>query len=244
MPATGPQYDLGSKLTWLVQAQVLRATAGCMATSGYHISDRPAPFNLAMFADNTQMPDLPRIARTHEFVGPGDVTSASYPKAEQNVFNTCHAKTAAPYQQLLAAGQALDDSWWKVVFRIQASSQVHAAIPALAACAARYGFPNGPYGNASGPVRSFADFMDWVAGFLDGAGSRGAPASTLQPSPGTGRESSSPAPVRSSGCGSGCSWQRSRASSASMRARCSGSTSWPGSCWAASLTSGLMRVSL
>jgi len=180
VPATGPQYDLGTKLIWMVQAQELRATAGCMAASGYHISDRPAPFNLAMFADNSQMPDLPRIARTHEFVGPADVTSASYPKAEQKVFNTCHAKAAVPYQQLLAAGNTLNDSWWKVIFRIQASGQVRAAIPALATCAARFGFPNDPDGSASGPIKSFADFMDWVAGFLDGAGSRGASASTLQ----------------------------------------------------------------
>ena len=180
VPATGPQFDLGAKLEWMVQAQELHATAKCMAASGYHISDRPAPFNLAMFADNTQMPDLPRIARTHEFVGPADVTSASYPKAEQNVYNTCHATAAVPYQQLLAAGQTLNSSWWKVIFRIQASSKVQAAIPALAACAARYGFPNDPYGSASGPIKSFADFMDWVAGFLDGAGSRGASTSTLQ----------------------------------------------------------------
>jgi hypothetical protein len=180
VPATGPQNDLGSKLVWMVQAQELHATAKCMAASGYHISDRPAPFNLAMFADNTQMPDLPRIARTHEFVGPADVTSASYPKAEQNAYNTCHATAAMPYQQLLAGGQTLNASWWKVIFRIQASSKVRAAIPALAACAAGYGFPNDPYGSASGPIKSFADFMDWVAGFLDGAGSRGASASTLK----------------------------------------------------------------
>jgi hypothetical protein len=123
-----------------------------------------------MFADNTQMPDLPRIARTHEFVGPADVTSASYPKAEQNVYNTCHATAAVPYQQLLSAGQTLNSSWWNVISRIQASSKVQAAIPALATCAAGYGFP----------IKSFADFMDWVAGFLDGAGSRGASTSTLK----------------------------------------------------------------
>ena len=180
VPATGPQFDLGSKLDWMVQAQELQATAKCMAASGYHISDRPAPFSLAMFADNTQMPDLPRIARTHEFVGPADVTSASYPKAEQNVYNSCHATAALPYRQLLAAGQTLNASWWKVIFRVQASGKVQAAIPALAACATRYGFPNDPYGSASGPIESFAEFMDWVAGFLDGAGSRGASTSTLQ----------------------------------------------------------------
>ena len=180
VPATGPQFDLGAKLEWMVQAQELHATAKCMAASGYHISDRPTPFNLAMFADNTQMPDLPRIAGTHEFVGPADVTSASYPKAEQTVYNTCHATATVPYHQLLAAGQTLNSSWWNVISRIQASSKVQAAIPALGACAARYGFPNDPYGSASGPIKSFADFMDWVAGFLDGAGSRGASASTLK----------------------------------------------------------------
>jgi hypothetical protein len=179
-PATGPQYDLGSKLIWMVRTQELRLTARCMAASGYHISDQPAPFNLAMFADNTQMPDLPRIARTHQFVGAPDITGASYPKAEQKVFSTCQAQAAVPYQQLMSAGETLDNSWWNVVSRIQASAQVRAAIPALATCAARYGFPNDPYGSASGPITSFSDFMGWVAGFLDGAGSRGASTSTMQ----------------------------------------------------------------
>src|SRR6202042_2892005 len=100
VPATGPQYDLGSKLTWMVQAQELVVTARCMAASGYHISDRPAPSDPGSFADNTQMPDLPRIARTHEFAGSPVVTGGSYPKAEQNVFNTCQAKARAPYQGL------------------------------------------------------------------------------------------------------------------------------------------------
>jgi hypothetical protein len=85
-----------------------------------------------------------------------------------------------PYQGLLAAGQTLNDSWWKIISRIQASGPVQAAIPALTTCATRYGFPDNPYGPSSGPIRSFADFMDWVAGFLDGAGSRGASTSTLQ----------------------------------------------------------------
>ena len=179
-PATGPQYDLGTKLIWMVQAQELHATARCMAASGYHISDQPAPFDLAAYADNTQMPDLPRIARTHEFVPLTGVTGSHYPKAEQKAYNTCWATAAVPYQRLMAACRTLDDSWWKIVFRIQASAQVQAAIPALVACATRYGFPDDPYGRASAPIKSFADFMDWIAGFLDGAGSRGASTTTLQ----------------------------------------------------------------
>jgi hypothetical protein len=180
VPATGPQYDAGSKLTWMVQARELAATARCMAASGYHISDQPAPFDPGSFADNTQMPDLPRIARTHEFAGAPVITGGSYPKAEQNVFNTCQAKARAPYQGLLAAGETLDNSWWNIISRIQASGPVQAAIPALTTCATRYGFPNDPYGPSSGPITSFSDFMDWVSGFLDGAGSRGASTSTLQ----------------------------------------------------------------
>jgi hypothetical protein len=179
VPATGPQYDAGSKLTWMVQARELAATARCMAASGYHISDQPAPFDPGSFADNTQMPDLPRIARTHQFAGSPVITAGSYPKAEQNVFTTCQAKARTPYQGLLAAGQTLDNSWWNTISRIQASEPVQAAIPALTTCATRYGFPNDPYGPPSGPITSFADFMDWVSGFLDGADSRGATTSTL-----------------------------------------------------------------
>ena len=179
MPATGPQYDLGSKLNWMMQARELHVTARCMAASGYHISDQPAPFDMATYADNTQMPDLPRIARTHEFVPLTGVTGSSYPKAEQKVFNACWARAEVPFHRLMVVGRTLDGSWWNIIVRIQASAQVRAALPALNACATRYGFPNDPYGRASAPIKSFADFMDWIAGFLDGAGSRGASTSTL-----------------------------------------------------------------
>lgn len=179
-PATGPMYDDGTKLTWMVQAGELRGTARCMAAAGYHISGQPAPFDPAAFADNTQMPDLPRIARTHQFVPPGGLSGTSYPKAEQQVFNACSVKAEVPYRRLMQPYSELTNSWWRIVFRIQDSAQVRAAIPALSACATRYRFPYDPYGPASGQIKSFADFMDWVAGFLDGAGSRGASTSTLQ----------------------------------------------------------------
>jgi hypothetical protein len=151
-----------------------------MAAAGYHISDHPGPFDPAAFADNTQMPDLPRIARTHEFVPLGGLSVPDYTKAEQKAFSACSATADVPYRQLLVPMSKLTGSWWAIVFRAQASAPVQAAIPALNACAARYGFPHNPYGPASPPIKSFADFMDWIAGFLDGAGSRGASTSTLQ----------------------------------------------------------------
>lgn len=179
-PATGPQYDQGTRLMWLVHARELRATATCMASSGYHISGASAPFSLATYADNTQWPDLPRIARTHAFVPLGGVTVPSYSKAEQHALTACNARAAAPYQQLFRLGQAISSRWLTITSRIQGSARVRAALPALAACAARYGYPGDPYGNATGPIRSFSDFMDWVAGFLDGAGSRGASNATMR----------------------------------------------------------------
>jgi hypothetical protein len=179
-PATGPMYDYGAKLIWMVRARELQGTARCMAAAGYHISDQSGPFDPAAFADNTQMPDLPRISRTHEFVPLGGLSASSYTKAEQSVSNACSAKAEVPYRRLLLLYRNLTGSWWRIVFRIQASPQVQAAIPALNTCATRYGFPNDPYGASFAPIKSFADFMDWIAGFLDGAGSRGASASTLQ----------------------------------------------------------------
>jgi hypothetical protein len=179
-PATGPQYDQGTRLIWLVHGKEVRATASCMAASGYHISGASQPFNLATYADNTQWPDLPRIARTHEFVAVGGVTIPSYSKAEQQAYNGCYSAATAEYRGLMNGGEALELSWLKIVARIQASAKAQAGIPALRACATRYGYPSDPYGNASGPIKSLSDFMGWVAGFLDGASSRGASAATMR----------------------------------------------------------------
>lgn len=180
VPATGPQYDQGTRLIWLVRGKELRATASCMAASGYHISGASQPFNLATYADNTQWPDLPRIARTHEFVPAGGLTVPGYSKAEQRVFNECYQRAGVTYRGLMTDGQALAGPWLRIVAQIQASARVRAALPALNACASRYGYPSDPYGSASGPIKSFSDFMDWVAGFLDGALSRGASAATMR----------------------------------------------------------------
>jgi hypothetical protein len=180
-PATGPQYDLGGKVVWMLHVQELRSAARCMAMQGYHISDNSSPYNIADFADNSQMPDLPRIASTHQFVSQAGLGSAqSYPAAEQRALNACQRTAQAASTPLLNAYQPINQAWWKIISRAKGSRKVNAAIPALQACATRYGFPGDPYGNATGPIKSFGDFMDWVAGFLDGAGSRGASNHTMR----------------------------------------------------------------
>jgi hypothetical protein len=178
-PATGSQYDRGSQLVWMLHAQELRDATRCLAGLGYHTSDKLPPFNLGDFADNTQMPDLPRIARTHQFVNSGGLVNPAYSAAEQRALDGKCQAPAAAYTSLLHAYQAIDNAWWRIISRVEASRSVQAAIPALNACAARYGFPNDPYGSATAPITTFSNFVDWVAGFMDGAGSRGASTSTM-----------------------------------------------------------------
>jgi hypothetical protein len=178
VPATGPQYDQGTKLIWLVRNREIRDVASCMAASGYHVSGASQPFVLGDLADNTEWPDLPRIARTHELVPAGGLTLPSYSKTEQRALRVCYSRAFAIYRGLIDGGEAL--GWLRIVSRIQASARVRAAVPALNACATRYGFPDNPYGNAFAPIKSFGDFMNWVAGFLDGASSRGASAATMR----------------------------------------------------------------
>jgi hypothetical protein len=173
-PATGPQYDHGSKLTWEVQGLEVPVESRCMAALGYHVPDSPGPFHLAGFADNTQWPDLPRIAKDHEFVSVGGLLGGRYSRAEQAAAKTCWARADQPYHALMVRGQAMSTAWLRVVTRIQLSAAVRARVPGLTACATRYGYPANPYGPPAAPIKSFTDFADWVFGHIDGAGSRGA----------------------------------------------------------------------
>ncbi len=183
-PATGLEYDEGGKLIWMLRAQEYRSASRCAAAQGFHLSYQVPPYNLADYADNTQMPDLPRIASTHEFVSQDGLqdglgVAANYPRSRQAAVTECLKAAQAADRPLLTAYSAINNAWWKIISRAEASQQVSAALPALQTCATRYGFPNNPYGPAAAPITSIADFMDWVSNYLDGASSRGASAATM-----------------------------------------------------------------
>jgi hypothetical protein len=73
---------------------------------------------------------------------------------------------------MMAAGRALATPWIETVMVIQVSAPVQATIPALRACAARYGWPR-DFEGYNRPLGSFSDFVTWVTTFLDGPLSRG-----------------------------------------------------------------------
>ena len=104
--------------------------------------------------------------------GVKDLTGSS---AYQAAFKRCSAAADSLFSRTTNAGGRLASPWIVAVMNIQASAPVLATLPAVRACAARYGWPHDPYG-PDRPISSFADFVGWVAGHLDGADSRGASA--------------------------------------------------------------------
>ena len=177
VPASGAQYGAGALFGGEYQAAEGKVFARCMAQSGFQVTT-PTPASIARGNwDLTQFPDLNAIARAGTMPGdalPGvkDLTGSS---AYQAAFKRCSAAADSLFSRTTNAGGRLASPWIVAVMNIQASAPVLATLPAVRACAARYGWPHDPYG-PDRPINSFADFADWVAGHLDGASSRGAPA--------------------------------------------------------------------
>jgi len=177
VPASGAQYSAGALFGGEYKAAAGKVFARCMARAGFQVTT-PTPASIARGNwDLTQFPDLNAIARAGTMPGdalPGvkDLTGSS---AYQAAFKRCSAAADSLFSRTTNAGGRLASPWIVAVMNIQASAPVLATLPAVRACAARYGWPHDPYG-PDRPISSFADFVGWVAGHLDGADSRGASA--------------------------------------------------------------------
>ena len=177
VPASGPQYGAGALFGGEYQAAEGKVFARCMAQAGFQVTT-PAPATIARGNwDLTQFPDLNAIAQAGTMPGDGlpGVKEPTGSKAYQAAFKRCSAASDSLFMRTTNAGERLASPWIVTVTNIQGSAPVLAALQAVRACAARYGWPHDPYG-PDRPINSFADFVDWVASHLDGASSRGAPA--------------------------------------------------------------------
>jgi Sigma-70, region 4 len=178
-PATGAEYSTGARLRGTIGALEGAAASSCMAQSGFYYPRASAAVWAAQFFDNAQFPDLARIARTGTLAPAGAVgRSARTPGNERRAFNAafrrCNNAAAKPFTPLLNADSKLQSAWLAIVTRVQSSAKVRATLPGLRSCAERYAWPANPYGPPASSIGSFGDFVDWVAGHIDGAGSRGA----------------------------------------------------------------------
>jgi hypothetical protein len=175
LPASGAQYTAGALFTGEVRWLEGRITQRCLAGRGFPAQAIAAPAEIARaFWDLSQFPDLTAIAKAGMLpsysVGPTPPETKAYQKA----YDQCSSAALVPFAPMERIGRGFGDPFFTTVAGIESSAAVNATLPALRGCAARYGWPGQPYGAPDSTINSFDDFVNWIAGHIDGAGSRGA----------------------------------------------------------------------
>lgn len=181
LTATGPQYTTGALFYGEIQALERDSAATCMARYGFNVARITAARAARGDYDLTQFPDLGQIARAGTL--PSGVTAAVLPEGSRSFMarlNQCLKAARAPFGPLINAGNKLAAPFLKIEVFGPMPAAVRATLPRLRSCAARYGWPSQPYGAPDSTINSFADFVDWVAGHIDGAVSRGASSAQAQ----------------------------------------------------------------
>jgi hypothetical protein len=188
-PATGAQFSTGAQLEGILEVGSSDIVARCMTKAGYPVPLTPlasAAADAAGFYDNTQFPDLGRISRTGMIAPQGGSSPGPllhHAGSSRSRFNTdlarCQTAPLTAVSLLDRAGGTLGHYLLPMITRVQASAQVRATLPGLRSCAERHGWPANPYGPPATAINSFTDFADWVFGYLDGAGTRGASTATM-----------------------------------------------------------------
>ena len=174
LPASGAQYSAGALFTGQYRALQGQIVVKCMARHGFRVPSPGSPAELARGVwDLAQFPDLGAIAKAGALpsysIGPTHQESKAYQQASMR----CETTAWSAFAPMVKAGTALGGPWLTIVDRIQGSTAVNATLPELRDCATRYGWPHDQYG-PDRPINSFGDFVNWVGGHIDGAGSRGA----------------------------------------------------------------------
>jgi hypothetical protein len=173
--ASGPQQTQGALFMGEYKALEGQVFARCMAGAGFRVPV-PTPAQIAStLQDLSQFPDLTAIARAGMMPGNGRPEAGSLhgSKAYLAAYHRCDAASNDLFHATMVIGRSLMRQFLPVVTTIQGSPAVLAAMPAVRACAARYGWPHDPYG-PDRPINSFDQYVTWVTSHLDGALSRGA----------------------------------------------------------------------
>jgi hypothetical protein len=180
VPATGAQYSAGAALQGEYKALESQVTSACMTKAGFQVPPVTSASIASQDWDLTRYPDLNAIAKAGTL--PGDLapeaTNVSGSPAFMAAYKGCNAASDKLFTPMVTAGLKLGGPFLDIVRKIQGSAPVLATTPALRACAAKYGLPLDPYGPGK-PINSFADFVAWVSGQVDGAGSSGVPSAAL-----------------------------------------------------------------
>jgi hypothetical protein len=157
IPATGAQYTTGSRFTGLQQSLESIGVARCMQRDGFHdVTPEPVPAAEANDFDNTDFPDLARIAQTKSFGGSplmpeegGEPPApGSMPAARAQAYGADESRCAATPDQIfslpLTAGGTLGGLWQQDISRAESAPAVEATLGPFWACAQRAGIPAQP----------------------------------------------------------------------------------------------------
>jgi hypothetical protein len=165
VPATGAQYATGARFDGTLVALQDTSVERCMARYGFHMTagfGLSAPAFAAMDVDNSQFPDLARIARTASFdVGSGFPPQPGPSPARRQAYAAdsagCWDMANRPFARLLQVGGALANRWLGVVNAVQTSPQVRAKLTGFASCLEAEGVP----ASAAGTLGAF---LAWETG--------------------------------------------------------------------------------
>lgn len=176
VPASGAQYSAGAALQGEYKALESQMTSACMTKAGFQVPPATPESIASQDWDLTQYPDLDAIAEagTLPADGASGATKVSGSPAFMAAYKRCDAASGQVFTPMVTAGLKLGGPFLATVTKIQDSAPVLATMPALRACAAKYGLPLDPRG-PNEPINSFADFAAWVSGQVDGASSSGVP---------------------------------------------------------------------
>jgi hypothetical protein len=174
VPASGAQYGAGANLQGEYRGLESQVTSACMAKAGFQVAPVPPASIARQDRDLTRYPDLGAIAKAGTMPGDGlpGVTNPSGSPAFTAAFKRCGAASDELFSGMVTAGAKLGGPFAATVTGIGGSAPVLATVPALRACAAKYGWPGDGSGSGSGsgqPIDSFADFVTWVSGQRDDA---------------------------------------------------------------------------
>jgi hypothetical protein len=172
-PATAAQWADGARFSMTVRDLERAAWARCMTAHGFSqqapVSAASIAGDVAMFQDNTQLPNLALMARTGLFVpatgfgsvGPSPASGPSGNKAVERAMTAdgrkCYPAADRPMRSVTGALTALSNQWWGIIGQVEASAQVQAATRGFATCVQRHGVPVADAGSISA-------FLAWVTG--------------------------------------------------------------------------------
>lgn len=168
VPATGAEFAAGAAVRRTESELEYKAAARCMTGQGLTAPADTAAAVTAGDVDNSEFPDLARIAATSRFIPAAARLPAQV--SQDSAFGACAQKAAALFRPADAAGQALQAQWMNAVAQAEESSPVRALLPAYQACLASAGVPASEAHSgtaaqsASSSANALGNFLAWETG--------------------------------------------------------------------------------